>query len=415
MTGTVGKQWAILVAGAKDWDNYGLQANICHAYQIVHKNGIPDDQVVVMMYDDIAYNDENPYRGNIINEPNGPNVYPGVLKDYTGDDVTPENFLAALRGDESAVTKTGPKKVIKSGKDDTVFVFLSDHGAPGMFCFPSSSLYAIDFIEELQNMAKNNQFAEMVIFMECCYSGSMLENLPENISIYGVTACPPDTVAYFCFFDDIRQTYLAAEMSAVWMSYTEESALDEITFHDEFQNLHDHMQMSVPCEYGDKDVSKLAVSTFLQNTPPSTQECKKVQKPTDLVSFYEAPFKILEHRIQREDNPVKKEALKKKYDNLIKMKSNIERTVEEVRQLCLAGGYGEYAAARTTSLSLTQLQDFKAVAELFRTTCFNWHESKFEYVLSQLHVFANLCASGRGVHGILEAIQHVRRSSTVFE
>uniref|UniRef100_A0A8B9HR67 Legumain n=1 Tax=Astyanax mexicanus TaxID=7994 RepID=A0A8B9HR67_ASTMX len=60
-------------------------ANICHAYQIVHKNGIPDEQVVVMMYDDIAYNTENPYQGNIINEPNGPNVYPGVLKDYTGE------------------------------------------------------------------------------------------------------------------------------------------------------------------------------------------------------------------------------------------------------------------------------------------------------------------------------------------
>jgi len=26
----------------------------------------------------------NPVKGNIINEPNGPNVYEGVLKDYTG-------------------------------------------------------------------------------------------------------------------------------------------------------------------------------------------------------------------------------------------------------------------------------------------------------------------------------------------
>lgn len=25
----------------------------------------------------------NPYKGNIINQPNGTNVYPGVLKDYT--------------------------------------------------------------------------------------------------------------------------------------------------------------------------------------------------------------------------------------------------------------------------------------------------------------------------------------------
>ena len=36
---------------------YLFQADICHAYQILHKHGIPDEQIVVMMYDDIAYND----------------------------------------------------------------------------------------------------------------------------------------------------------------------------------------------------------------------------------------------------------------------------------------------------------------------------------------------------------------------
>lgn len=31
-----------------------LQADVCHAYQVVSGHGIPDDQIVVMMYDDIA-------------------------------------------------------------------------------------------------------------------------------------------------------------------------------------------------------------------------------------------------------------------------------------------------------------------------------------------------------------------------
>ncbi len=34
-----------------------LQADICHAYQILSKHGIPDERIIVMMYDDIAYND----------------------------------------------------------------------------------------------------------------------------------------------------------------------------------------------------------------------------------------------------------------------------------------------------------------------------------------------------------------------
>jgi len=32
------------------------------------------------MYDDIAYNSENPYKGKIINKPDGPDVYEGVPK-----------------------------------------------------------------------------------------------------------------------------------------------------------------------------------------------------------------------------------------------------------------------------------------------------------------------------------------------
>jgi legumain len=51
-----GQHWAILVAGSNGWYNYRHQADVCHAYQILHKNGIPDSNIIVMMYDDIANN-----------------------------------------------------------------------------------------------------------------------------------------------------------------------------------------------------------------------------------------------------------------------------------------------------------------------------------------------------------------------
>lgn len=34
------------------------QADMCRAYQIMHRQGILDEQIVVMMYDDIADNPE---------------------------------------------------------------------------------------------------------------------------------------------------------------------------------------------------------------------------------------------------------------------------------------------------------------------------------------------------------------------
>ena len=45
------KHWAVLVAGSNGYFNYRHQADICHAYQILRKNGIPDESIIVMMYD----------------------------------------------------------------------------------------------------------------------------------------------------------------------------------------------------------------------------------------------------------------------------------------------------------------------------------------------------------------------------
>ena len=57
------------------------QADICHAYQIMSKNGIKDENIVVMMYDDIANAGANPTPGQVINRPGGEDVYHDVPKD----------------------------------------------------------------------------------------------------------------------------------------------------------------------------------------------------------------------------------------------------------------------------------------------------------------------------------------------
>ena len=57
-----------------------FQADICHAYQLLKKNGLRDENIVVFMADDIANNPENPKQGTIINRPGGEDVYAGVPK-----------------------------------------------------------------------------------------------------------------------------------------------------------------------------------------------------------------------------------------------------------------------------------------------------------------------------------------------
>ncbi|KAK3250066.1 hypothetical protein CYMTET_40537 [Cymbomonas tetramitiformis] len=198
-----GKTWALLIAGSNGFGNYRHQADVYHAYQIVKKGGIPDENIVVMHYDDIANNDENPHPGKVINKPGGPDVYAGVPKDYTGEQVTAANMLAVLAGDAEAMRGVGSGKVISSSANDRVFMYYADHGGPGILGVPSGAgpyLYAKDLIKTLKTKAASG-FKEMVLYIEACESGSMLDGLlPDNINIYATTASNPSESSwgYYC-------------------------------------------------------------------------------------------------------------------------------------------------------------------------------------------------------------------------
>lgn len=106
-----GTTWALLVAGSSGYGNYRhqvratrdrvistntwsavegrlktsvwfveIQADVCHAYQLLRKGGLKEENIVVMMRDDIADNPLNPRKGVIINHPQGQDVYAGVPK-----------------------------------------------------------------------------------------------------------------------------------------------------------------------------------------------------------------------------------------------------------------------------------------------------------------------------------------------
>ena len=130
-------------------------------------------------------------------------MYAGCNIDDKGDSVTPENFLAILRGDKASVTG-GNGKVLGSTANSKVFINFADHGAPGLIAFPSEYLYANDLNTTISYMFQNKMYSEMVLYIEACESGSMFENILANdINVYAVTAanadesswgtyCPPD-------------------------------------------------------------------------------------------------------------------------------------------------------------------------------------------------------------------------------
>jgi legumain len=260
-----GQNWAVLVAGSNGYYNFRHQSDICHAYQIFHKNGIPDSNIIVFMYDDIANNAQNPHKGSIINYSGGPNVYPGVPKDYTGDTVTPENFLNVITGKN--MDGIGSGKTLKSGPEDRVFIYFSDHGAPGLVAFPGfKMLYAKDLLPALLSMSKNKQFDQLVFYIEACESGSMFNGLlAENVRIYATTASNPFESSYACNYDGAYNAYLNDCYSINFLNDTENSAKAE-SLQDQFAAIKQVTTQSHVCQYGDLSIATQPLTNYFSNS-----------------------------------------------------------------------------------------------------------------------------------------------------
>jgi len=182
------------------------QADICATRQFLVESGVPAENIIVFVMDDIASEPDNPFPNQIFNFPTplgiaGRNVYEGCVNEntYTGANVTLKNFLAVLEG--NAEEATGP--VLQSNRHSRVFLNLVDHGGPGVFCFPNNEelLTAHDLNASLTTAYEKGLFGSLTLYLESCESGSMFEEILEKnaLPVYAVTASGPDESSWGCY------------------------------------------------------------------------------------------------------------------------------------------------------------------------------------------------------------------------
>lgn len=154
---------------------------------------------------------QNPFPGNVINKPNGDNLYVDVPRDYVGKDVTGSNLFAVLRGD--AANASG--RVLHTTADDNIFLYYADHGGYGLIAMPVGPyVYGDQLVQLLVDMSTHHQFHEMVVFVEAGESGALFaDRLPADAHIYACTAAGKDQSTYAWYYDDVRKTYLGDQWS----------------------------------------------------------------------------------------------------------------------------------------------------------------------------------------------------------
>lgn len=386
-----GKHWAVIVAGSNGWYNYRHQADACHAYQIVHRNGIPDEQVIVMMYDDIADSENNPTPGIVINRPNGSDVYAGVPKDYTGEDVTPQNFLAVLRGDAEAVKGVGSGKVLRSGPRDHVFVYFTDHGAAGILVFPNDELHVKDLNDTIQYMYDNKKYQRMVFYIEACESGSMMRHLPKDINVYATTASNPKESSYACYYDEKRSTYLGDWYSVNWMEDSDVEDLTTETLHRQYQLVKSHTNTSHVMQYGNKSMSSMKLMQFQGGKRRASSPISLPPvKDFDLTPSREVVLTILKRRLELTNDLEESRRITAEINAHLQARSAIRNAVWGI-VYGLVRSAAEVDRILLSRATLTAHDCYREAVTHFRSRCFNWHQTLYENALQYLYVLVNLC------------------------
>ncbi|XP_045622225.1 legumain [Procambarus clarkii] len=422
--GTRGEIWAVLLAGSNGWWNYRHQADVCHAYQILHQHGVPDDRIIVMMYDDIAHNVENPNQGVVINRPSGPNVYEGVPRDYTGRDVTPENFLKVLQGDAEGLKGVGSGKVLKSGPNDRVFINMVDHGAPGIFAFPHGYLNATSLVDALLAMHQANRYWQMVMYVESCESGSLFQSLlPDDIEVYALSASAPDQHSYACYEDDTLHTFLGDVFSVKWMEDTDVENLHQETLKKQFLLVRKEVVTSTVMHWGELKLAAQKMSKFLGKkdphrifnhianydyeafSPPVSSKFNDACLNTSVPS-YDVPLAILKSRIKSAATPDEEQHWKEELTAL-RLNRGLVRFVMErlVREVTGVQATANMITSREHYHGISRRSCYEDSVRTFHDHCFDLAENPF--ALRVVNSIVNLCEHGYTHEAFLEATRVV--------
>jgi legumain len=410
-----GTRWAILIAGSAGYWNYRHQADVCHAYQILKRGGLKDENIIVFMYDDIAYNEENPYKGSIINKPDGPNVYEGVPKDYTGEHVTVSNFYAAILGDKDAI-KGGSGKVVNSGPNDHIFIYYTDHGGPGVLGMPTSpNLYADEFVDTLKKKAASGTYKELVIYLEACESGSIFEGLlPEGLNIYVTTASNAEESSWGTYCPGMNpppppeyETCLGDLYSVAWMEDTEKENLKKETLSDQYlivksrtSNHNTYRSGSHVMQYGDIKINVEELERYLGFDPANENVTKPVlpqflasNELTTNAPQREADLLHLRHKFTNAEKGSWREAnAAEELAKTIKHRRHLDDSVKLIGEIMFAGENSDKLNEVRPAGSVL-VDDWACLRTMVRT-----FEAKCgaltQYGMKHMRAFANLCNAG---------------------
>lgn len=171
-----GDLWAVIGGLSENWNNYRHQADALTMYQLLKQRGVPDDHIILLIYDDIPYDPRNTRPGEVYHIPEKEEVRTMAVPDYTGSRVNKKTLENILTG-----TKSSPDNpILESDKNATVLMYFASHGSPeGRLLIGNGeeSITPGEFSFIIDKMGQRHAFGRMLVILESCFSGTTAANV----------------------------------------------------------------------------------------------------------------------------------------------------------------------------------------------------------------------------------------------
>lgn len=166
--------WAVIVSTSRFWFNYRHPSNSLSVYHAIKRLGIPDNQIILMIADDVACNPRNVEPGCVFNHYDRKvSVYDKHVEvDYRDKDVTIYSFLRVLTDrHESHIPRS---KRLLSNSESNVLLYLTGHGGDGFLKFQDTdALTSQDLSDAIQQMWDKRRYKHLLFIIDTCQAQSL--------------------------------------------------------------------------------------------------------------------------------------------------------------------------------------------------------------------------------------------------
>ena len=225
--------WALVIGASDTWENYRHQADALAIYQMLKRHGYDDDHIVLVLADNIAYDPNNIYPGEVYVKPKsegGENVYKDVKVDYRLNDIPLGSLRKIILGEKSAEFP----EVFDADEHSNIFMYWCGHANRGKMAWGSDQQLTTETMKGgWQEILAARKFRKFFAAIDACYSGSIgeaFEGIPGLLCLTAANANEPS-----------KADMLDPDMQ-IWLSNGFTRAFEQILWRDPKVKLRDLYQ-----------------------------------------------------------------------------------------------------------------------------------------------------------------------------